>query len=170
MKRKLTPFLATMLLAGCGQEFEHKISDENSVICENIPRGELSLVSAWVRPAPTGQRTSAVYFTLCNQTEQTKTVSGVSSDLAISAELHETTRDRDGVASMAPLGNLPIGPGEVVTLQPGGTHVMLIGLNEPIEVGDKIALTLTFSSGVAMEIEAEARTSPAAAKNHHSHH
>ena len=41
---------------------------------------------------------------------------------------------------------LPLPAGEMVTLEPGGYHVMLLDLADPLEVGDEIELTLDFES------------------------
>jgi len=59
-------------------------------------------------------------------------------------ELH-TTEFTDGVAKMMHVDGIPIPAGETITLEPGGFHVMFMGLRgDPLEVGESIEATLTF--------------------------
>ena len=76
-----------------------------------------------------------------------------------------------GVARMRPVeGGLEIKPGETVELKPGSFHVMLMGLKQPLEKGQKVKGTLEFEKAGKVEIEyaveAVGATSPAAAGTH----
>jgi copper(I)-binding protein len=55
---------------------------------------------------------------------------------------------------MAPTGEITIAPGEAAELAPGGLHVMLMQLQEPMTEGDSFPLTLSFSDGgdVAVQV------------------
>lgn len=60
----------------------------------------------------------------------------------------------NGVAKMRPVeGGLEIKPGETVQLKPGSFHVMLMGLKQPLEKGQKIKGTLQFEKAGKVEIE-----------------
>ena len=88
--------------------------------------------------------TGAVYLTITNEGETDDTLVSVSTDRADLAEVHET-RDQDEIAVMMPHeGALEIPAGESVSLEPGGLHVMLIGLTDDIRLGDTFDVTLTF--------------------------
>jgi copper(I)-binding protein len=53
-----------------------------------------------------------------------------------------------GVAKMRPVqGGLEIKPGETVELKPGSLHVMLMGLKQPLEKGQKVKGTLEIREG-----------------------
>jgi copper(I)-binding protein len=54
-------------------------------------------------------------------------------------------------------GQISLPAGETVSLQPGGLHVMCIGLTEPFTVGETIPLTLVFAGTEEMRVEAEIR-------------
>ena len=54
---------------------------------------------------------------------------------------------------------LPLPAGETVTLQPGGYHVMLLDIAEPLEVGDEIELTLDFEDADDVTITVEVAAS-----------
>ena len=73
--------------------------------------------------------------------------------------IHRTETDAAGVARMVPVEALEIPPGATVTLEPGGTHVMFMGLTAPFAEGDKIDATLVFEKAgeVAVRFNVEAR-------------
>ena len=111
---------------------------------------------------------SAAYLTLCNQSGEERALVAVTSSAANAVELHETTRDRDGVASMAPVDKILVSAGAAAELKPGGAHIMLMDLTGPIAPGDEVELTLQFETGSPMTIKAIAKDA-AAAPSHHGH-
>jgi copper(I)-binding protein len=62
-----------------------------------------------------------------------------------------------GAMVMRQIMSLPLPAGETVELAPGGYHVMLIGLVDPLEVGETIDVTLTMASGAVRTVTAEVR-------------
>jgi hypothetical protein len=99
----------------------------------------------------------AVYMTIKNGGQSDDTLVGAKTDVAKTVELHETKMDENDVMRMQPVPNIPIPAGGSVTLQPGGLHVMLIGMQKELAPGDKISLTLTFEKAGPMTVEAEVR-------------
>jgi copper(I)-binding protein len=64
----------------------------------------------------------------------------------------------DGVAKMREVeGGIPVPAGESVTLEPGGLHVMLMGLSKPLAEGETAPLTLRFESGAEIAVDAPIR-------------
>ena len=65
---------------------------------------------------------------------------------------------------MLPVEALEIAPGETVTLEPRGLHVMFMGLGAPWKAGDKVPVTLVFETAGAVPIvfNVEARKDGAA--------
>ena len=55
--------------------------------------------------------------------------------------------------SMVALPDLPLPPGQVVTLAPGQIHLMLFGIRQPLKPGDRFPLTLQFERGGATTVE-----------------
>jgi copper(I)-binding protein len=77
-----------------------------------------------------------------------------------------------GVAKMRPVeGGLEIKPGETVELKPGSFHVMLTGLTQPLEKGQKVKATLRFEKAGKVDVEysVEAAGAPSAPMSGHSH-
>jgi copper(I)-binding protein len=56
-----------------------------------------------------------------------------------------TDTTEGGMMSMSPVDEIPVPAGETAVLEPGGYHVMLLDLVEPLEVGSTIEVTLTFA-------------------------
>ena len=59
--------------------------------------------------------------------------------------------------SMAPQDALEIGPGARVRLEPGGAHLMLIGLTGPLVEGETLDFELRFSEGPVLDVELPVR-------------
>jgi periplasmic copper chaperone A len=62
-----------------------------------------------------------------------------------------------GMMTMREVDEIPIPAGATVILEPGGYHVMLLDLAEPLTVGDTIEVTLTFAGAGEIVVEAEIR-------------
>jgi hypothetical protein len=114
--------------------------------------GSLEVSGAWARPTAPGATTGAVYLRLHNLGNQMVTVLGVRSTIADLAEIHRTTMTQ-GMMGMVPVGGVTISPNEVVELQPGGMHIMLIGLKESLDAGAQFPLRLELMGGEELSVE-----------------
>lgn len=63
----------------------------------------------------------------------------------------------DGTMSMQPVDGIEVPAGEEVVLEPGGYHVMLLELAEPLEEGETFDLTLTFAEAGEQTVTVEVR-------------
>lgn len=114
--------------------------------------GKLTIVDVRARPAPLAGGTGAVYFTVLNGLDTDVQLTSAASPAAKVVETHETI-DEGGVMKMIPLPEgYPIPAGEALILQPGGKHIMLIDIVEPLEPGDEIGLTVNFDNGETQEL------------------
>jgi copper(I)-binding protein len=104
-------------------------------------RNGIKLDNAWSRAAAAG-RIGVVYLTITD-TGGPDRLTAVASPVAASAGLHESYDDH-GVAKMRSVAALPVEPGKPVSLGPGGYHIMLTGLKQPLRQGDEFPVTLTF--------------------------
>jgi copper(I)-binding protein len=59
--------------------------------------------------------------------------------------------------------------GEMVTLAPGGLHVMLIGLKQQLQPGDDVPLTLTLDDGSELSLTAPVRKVMPMGQTHEMH-
>ncbi len=129
--------------------------------------GHLDIGHPWSRPTRPGMSMGVGYLSITNRAKTPDALIAASSPAAAKVEFHET-RITDGMARMRPLTEVAIGAGETVKLQPGGIHLMLVGLQAPFELGKSIPLTLEFREAgkITVELAVEARdASPPAAEN-----
>jgi hypothetical protein len=107
----------------------------------------------WARATPKGASSAAGYMTITNKGTAPDRVSCVSSDAAAQCQIHSMTMD-GGVMKMRPVeGGLEIKPGETVTLQPGGYHMMLVDLKHPLEAGQDVKATLKFDKAGTVDVD-----------------
>jgi len=102
---------------------------------------QLEVKDAWARATPGNAENGAAYLTIVSPTAD-RLVS-VATPVAKKAELHTMTM-KGMVMEMRPVEGVDIPPGRPVTLKPGGAHIMLLGLNQPLREGQSFPMTLNF--------------------------
>ncbi|AWN43302.1 copper chaperone PCu(A)C [Methylobacterium durans] len=120
----------------------------------------LKIGQPWSRATPNGARVAGGYLSITNTGREPDRLTGGTFAEAARVEVHSQSVE-GGIARMAPVdAGLPIGPGETVTLEPGGHHLMFTGLKSPLRQGQTVAGTLTFeragSVPVAFTVESMA--------------
>lgn len=117
----------------------------------------IEIAQPWSPATPAGARVGAGYFVVKNAGGAPDTLLSVATDVAEKAEIHEM-KVENGVMSMRPVeGGIPVAAGATVELKPGGYHIMLMGLKEPLQAGHDFAATLTFEKAGAVPVEFEVR-------------
>ena len=104
---------------------------------------------AWARATPGKAETASVYLTISSPTGDRLTA--VATPVAKQAKLHTMSMD-GGVMKMRPLPAIDIPAGQAVTLKPGGLHIMLEGLPEPLHEGQTFPLTLSFEKAGSRQV------------------
>jgi copper(I)-binding protein len=120
-----------------------------------VPQGDaarITVAEARVRAMPPGAAQSAAFLTL-TAAAAPAALTGAASPAAASVELHTHTKV-DGVMQMRQVPEIPLPAGQPVVLQPGGLHLMLIGLTGPLAEGASVPFTLRFGDGSSLDIEA----------------
>jgi hypothetical protein len=119
---------------------------------------DVTVEAPWIRGVVAGQSSTGAFMTL-RSTDATELVA-MSSPAAESLQVHKTAMV-DGMMTMEPVDALAVPAHGSVTLEPGGFHVMLVGLRVPLRPGDKVPLTLTFRGAdrheSAVTVQAEVR-------------
>src|ERR1700743_1938860 len=122
-------FLLALLLALAAPAF----ADESPI----------HVADAKARPTAPGG-TGVVYLIVMNHGTTDDDLTGLSTPVADKAEMHRTM-DMNGMSHMEAVTDLPVKAMNAVTFAPGGLHVMLMGLNQPLKVGDSFPWPLTFA-------------------------
>lgn len=111
----------------------------------------ITVSDAWVKAVETGM--TGEFGVLKNTSDAEVVVTAGTSSAASSVELHEVV---DGV--MTPVqGGFTVPANGELTLEPGGYHVMLMGVTAPIQPGDKVTTTLECNDGGTFEMVATAK-------------
>lgn len=164
---------------------------------------EVSVSDPWVRVTPGTKDMTAAYMNLESPIDDKLVGASVASDIAETAELHETTGshsesmsgdmemgdqmgpgkgnmansddmddmsemdmgsesmsemdDQMKMMGMKEVSSIALPAGEEVKLEPGGYHIMLMGLKGPIESGDEYLITLEFEKAGEVDVQAIAR-------------
>jgi len=142
----------------------------NDTIAGEFKAGNLTVSSPWARSTPAKARNGAVYMTIQNGGAATDRLIAVKSPVAGHAGLHQTVMEQD-VMRMRPVKAMPVSPGGMAMLKPGGYHIMLMGLKKPLKEGHSFPLTLTFDKAGEIAIMVPVMKSGAKEnmgdKNHH---
>lgn len=136
---------------------------------------DVDVKTPWVRGTVSGQQATGAFMEITSKSGAA--IIGASSPVAGVTEVHEMKMD-GGVMKMRAVARLDLPAGKPVKLQPGGYHVMLMDLKQPLKKGDLVPLTLKFEgkdkSVETIEVKAEVRdlttaAPPAASAHDHKH-
>lgn len=155
LARTAVALAATLVLAACG-------SDDGSAGAEGADdptAGEAATISiedAWVRAtAGTEDPTmTAAFMIIDNDGETDLSLIGADADVAATAELHEMAAVDGEMVMREVTAGITITADRGKVLEPGGYHVMLIGLEQELAPGDEVELTLSFSDGTEQTLTA----------------
>ena len=129
---------------------------------------QVTATNAWVRGTVSGQTASGAFMEL--KSASGAVLLGVESPLAGSAEIHEMKMDGN-VMRMRAVSGLDHPPGKNVQLHPGGYHIMLMGLRQPLKKGEIVPIRLKVRLGdkstKTIEVKAEVRDLTAASHPAH---
>lgn len=144
----------------------------------------IDITDPWCRANPPMAGRTACYFTAKNNGDADDAIlkASVAPEVAGVVELHETVPAGDGGGmdmsehmgggmdggmssdttmgggmTMRPVESIPLPAGGEAVLKPGGLHVMLLELVDPLDEGSTITLTLELESGETIEVDAEVR-------------
>lgn len=136
----------------------------SQALAHDFKAGPLTIGHPWARATPPGAKVAGGYLTIENTGAEPDRLIAATVEIAGRAEIHEMAVV-DGVMKMRPLDNgVEIPAGGSVELKPGGYHLMLMDLKQPLKEGEGFSGTLTFEKAgtvdVAYDIESIGATSP----------
>jgi copper(I)-binding protein len=127
--------------------------------------GRVMVLEPWVREAPPQASAMAAYMTLENVSKASLKLVGARSPQFAKVEIHEIVTD-NGMARMREVKALTLAPGGKLVLEPGSTHVMLIGPKKPLPAGSPVELTLLWADGGKTLVKTAVRPRDG---HHHDH-
>jgi hypothetical protein len=107
---------------------------------------------AWARPTPPGAPTGAVYMSIRNTGSAPERLLGASSASAQRIEIHESIIENGIMTMRHRADGIEIAPGATLVLEPGGLHLMLIGLQQPLVPARPLTMTLQFAQAGNVQV------------------
>lgn len=131
----------------------------------------VQVTDGWVRAPAPGQKTASAYVGLTSDIDAALVAAG--SPAAASVELHSMSM-HDGVMRMRALPRVELPAGKTVKFAPGGLHLMLTDLKQPLKAGDTVMLHLSVQetgpakgmSLTTLELRLPVRATAAAGHHH----
>lgn len=123
----------------------------------------------YVRAVPPGSANSAAFMKLTNTDSSAHSLTGAQSPAAKVMELHTHTEE-GGMMRMRRVERIELPVGEEVALQPGGLHLMLIGLTGDLKDNQEVEVNLTFEDGSSLPLSLPVKRVGKEKMDHSKHH
>ena len=117
-------------------------------------QAELAVDNAWARATPPGFAKGAVYLDIRNDGRRSDTLVGVHTDRAGRAELHRTIEE-GGNSRMVHTPRVRVPADSSVTFEPGGRHVMMMGIDEALTEGERFTVELEAETAGTLRVDVE---------------
>ena len=119
---------------------------------QSAQTANITVSKPWARATPGGAKVGAAYLQLSAAPNAPDKLVAAKSPVAGTVELH-THSQVDGVMKMRRVDDVAIAAGKRVTLQPGGLHIMMMELKQPLKEGETIDLTLVFEKAGEVSVK-----------------
>ena len=136
---KLTVTTLLLLLAG-------------NAYADTMASQTVTIENAFARAAAPGMKMSGAFMTFVNHSAQEHFVVSASSDVAKNVELHMHVNE-NGMMRMRRVAHFHLKPGQKKVLKPGGLHIMLMGLQQPLTEGTTFRINIQFADGSETSVE-----------------
>jgi copper(I)-binding protein len=123
-----------------------KIALVSMALFSNVYAADLTFEHVKVRASVPGTTNSAAFMNIHNNSNEKVEIVAAESTASKVAELHTHTMI-DGKMAMRQIPSIEIPANSMVELKPGGLHVMLLGLNQPLIEDTTTEITLILESG-----------------------
>ena len=132
---------------------------------------EVTIREPWVRGTVRGQKATGAFMQLT--ATESATLVAVESPVAGTVQIHEMKMEND-VMKMRAIQRLDLPAGKAIDLKPGGYHVMLMDLKQPLKKGETVPISLRFEGKdktfKTIEIKAQVRELGASPQQHEHKH
>ena len=145
------PTLAALMMFAAGTALAH-----------GYKAGSIEIEHPWARATAPSAQNGAAYLVLNGTGKESDRLLSAATPVAEKAELHTHLMD-NGVMKMRPVDAIEVTPGSPTALQPGGLHIMLLGLKQPLVKGKAFPLTLTFEKAGPVTVQVDVQGAGAAA-------
>lgn len=134
--------------------------------------GEISIKHPWSRETAPRAKTGAGYLTIVNGGKEADRLVGGSTPVAERLEIHSVSMENNIMRMRHQKEGVEVPAGGQLELKPGGYHIMLIGLKQPLKAGESIPATLEFAKAGKVEVSfsVDSLAAKPKAEEHHGAH
>ncbi|MER7457955.1 copper chaperone PCu(A)C [Micromonospora sp. NPDC126480] len=154
----LSAAILAVSIAGCGSSDDSSTAtptaSPTASASASTAAGVLGIRDPWVKAADKGM--TAAFGTLVNDGDTDVTITSASTEVS-PMELHEMTMKDGKMVMQAKQSGIVIKAKSEHVLQPGGDHLMMMNLKQPVKAGDELTFTLTFADGRTQTFTAVAK-------------
>jgi len=141
MRRASTALMSFLLALAINGQVHAQTADAKSIVIDH----------PWARATPAGAKTGAAYMTLINNGSSGERLLAAKTPVADSVQFHSVSEE-NGVSRMREMRAVEVPPGGKVTFSPGGMHIMVVGLKQPLKEGQTFPLRLTFEKAGNVDV------------------
>lgn len=134
---------------------------EETMAMNEVELGDLAISGAFARATLPNAPVGGGFVTITNKGAVDDRLVAVTSPAAGEVQLHQMAMEGDVMKMRELPDGIPVPAGETVTLQPGGLHMMLMGLTGPLVEGTSFPATLTFEKAGTVTVELSVASSGA---------
>ena len=116
----------------------------------NSVHAKIIVKDEWARVTPSGS--GSVYMTIENDGDQDDNLTSAISDEAEMTMIHQTVREENIAKMIHVMGGINLPKGKRIKLEPGGYHLMLMGIEKNLTLNDRIRIRLSFKNNENIEI------------------
>ena len=113
---------------------------------------ELVFHGAYAFETFSSKSAAAVYMSIFNNSQEDLIIKSLSSEIAKTAEIHNIVIENE-IVKMKKIDNLTIKAQEAAYMQPGGMHIMLMGLDRKLEDGSSFSIFFSLDKNVSKEVK-----------------
>ena len=153
----IRPFFVALALLAATPAFAH-----------DITLGALELNGPFARATLPNAPVAGGFVTIVNTGTEDDRLVSASAHIARETQIHEMAMEGDVMKMRQLADGIAIPAGETVTLEPGGLHLMMMGLNGPLVEGETVPVTLTFEKAgtVVLDLHVGGAAADAAGHDH----
>lgn len=149
------------LATGCGDDSDAGDASATSTSAADSSAAReaasITVTDAWVKAVDSGM--TAAFGEIANTSDADITIVSATTAASDAVELHETVTNDDGTMAMQPKeGGFVVPAGGTLTLEPGGNHIMFMGVTSALKPGQTVPVTLKLSDGSTLEMDAVVKT------------
>jgi len=127
------------------------------LLSTNLWAASIIVEDAYVRHMPPTQSVTGAFMVFKNTSDVDRAVVSAESDVAGTVELHAHLHE-NGVMKMRQVDKIDVPAGGETILKPGGLHVMLIDLKQPLDLGQMVEIKFILDDGSSTQVQAEVQS------------